>query len=346
MTASRRAQRNEHCHWTGLSDSELLEWRFHELRLNRHNTTIGPDIEDLYASLSRRDIRFRPHVWFSTEWFSPDGIPGIAIPFFAAHPRLAQLERRLTGEAEGGNRHWRRRILRHEAGHALDTAFGLRRRSDWRTIFGQSSRPYSRSYAVRPASRRFVQHLGHWYAQSHPTEDFAETFAVWLQPKARWRREYAGWPALNKLEYVDQLMSEIAGRRARNSDRAVVASLDDNTRTLREHYRRQDSVQNPTDKRYDTWLQRAFTARSLKPKNLSANAFLARIEPTLKKSVTRQTGAGSYLFGHAAWTLRRRASALDLVLRGNQREAKKTALRLYLKVIQDLLRRNRERYVI
>jgi hypothetical protein len=93
-------------------------------------------------------------------------------------------------------------------------------------------------------------------------------------------------------------------------------------------------------------LQRAFTARSLKPKNLSANAFLARIEPTLKKSVTRQTGAGSYLFGHAAWTLRRRASALDLVLRGNQREAKKTALRLYLKVIQDLLRRNRERYVI
>lgn len=332
--------------WSGLSDADLLQWRFRDLRLNRDNRYIGPDVEDLYRTLERRGIRFRPHVWLSTEWFSPDGIPGIAIPFFAAHPRLAQLERRMRGEAEGGNRRSRRRILRHEAGHALDTAFGLRRRSDWRAVFGRSSKPYPSTYAARPASRRYVQYLGHWYAQSHPTEDFAETFAVWLQPKARWRREYAGWPALEKLEYVDSLMSEIAGRRARNSDRTVVASLTKNHRTLREHYRRQADADNPTDKRYDRWLERAFVSRSVQPDGLPAGTFLARIEPQLKKQVARKIGVGPYLVGQVAYSVRKRATALNLVLRHNRRDTKKTATRLYSRIVNDLLQRNRERYVL
>jgi hypothetical protein len=196
MAHRRQPARERSARWSGLADTELLEWRFRDLGLSIRNSDIAPDIEHLFASLERRGIRFRPHVWLSTDWFSPDGIPGIAVPFYAAHPRLTRLERRMKGEAEGGNRYWRRRILRHEAGHAIDTAYGLRRRADWRGIFGPASKPYPRAYSARPASRRFVLHLGHWYAQSHPTEDFAETFAVWLQPKARWRREYAGWPAL------------------------------------------------------------------------------------------------------------------------------------------------------
>jgi hypothetical protein len=341
-----RRQRNETHRWSGLSDTELLQWRFRELGLTQRNSFIAPDIHDLYKALERRGIRFRPHVWLSTEWFSPDGIPGIAIPFFAAHPRLAQLERRMRGEAEGGNRSWRRRILRHEAGHALDTAFGLRRRADWRAVFGRASKPYPSRYAARPASRRFVQYLGHWYAQSHPTEDFAETFAVWLQPKARWRREYAGWPALEKLEYVDDLMAECAGRRARNSDRTIVAALADNQRTLREHYRRQADAENPTDKRYDRWLARAFICESARPEGLPASAFLAQIEPELKQQIARQIGVGPYLVGQVAWSVRKRAAALKLVLRHNRRESKKTAARLYARIVEDLLRRNRERYVL
>jgi hypothetical protein len=329
-----------------LSDAELLDWRFCDLGLNLRNSSIVPDIDELYATLERRNIRFRPHVWLSTEWFSPDGIPGIAVPFFAAHPRLGQLERRIKGEAEGGNRHWRRRILRHEAGHALDTAYGLRRRSGWRAVFGRSSKPYSRHYAARPASRRFVQHLGHWYAQSHPTEDFAETFAVWLQPKARWRREYAGWPALKKLDYVDALMTEIAGKRARNRDRSVVSPLSTNKRSLRAHYRGETPWDHPSDGRYDPWIKRVFQARSRKPEAEPAGAFLTRIEPELKKRVLHQTGVGSYLFAHVAQTLRRRTTILDLVVRGSQRDAIKHSARLFERIIEDLLRRNQERYVI
>src|SRR5690606_38635246 len=129
--------------------------------------------------------------------------------FYMVHPRLMRLERKMMGEVEGGNAAWAMRILRHEAGHAIDNAFRLRRRKGWRRTFGKASRRYPDVYRVRPASQNFVLHLGHWYAQSHPTEDFAETFAVWLQPRARWRREYADWPALKKLEYVDALMQEI-----------------------------------------------------------------------------------------------------------------------------------------
>ena len=166
-------------------------------------------------------MRFRPHCWLAQEWFSPDGIPGIAIPFYLAHKRLMRIERRFMREVEGGNRNWLMRILRHEAGHAIDSAYRLRRRKHWRAVFGPASLPYPDTYRPRPGSRRFVQHLGAWYAQAHPTEDFAETFAVWLKPNSQWRREYAGWPAYAKLQFIDQLAQEIGDQRPQVTDRST-----------------------------------------------------------------------------------------------------------------------------
>ena len=200
--------------WERLDDAALLRVRFRDLGLKFVDSPVHADALRLGEALERRGIRFKPHFWFSTDWFSPDGVPGIAVPFFLGHPRLLRLERRMMGEAEGGNRPWRLRLLRHELGHAVDTAFGLRRRRDWQQVFGPAGARYSRDYPVRPSSKDHVLHLEHWYAQSHPTEDFAETFAVWLRPKARWRAEYAGWPALAKLEFVDKIMAELAGARA------------------------------------------------------------------------------------------------------------------------------------
>jgi hypothetical protein len=324
----------------------LLELRFCDLRLRIERTPVYADVQDLYQTLERRGIRFKPHVWFSTEWFSPDGIPGIAAPFYLGDARLLRLERRMKGEAEGGSRFWRRRILRHEAGHALDTAYALRRRPGWRDVFGRASKPYPTTYSVRPASRRFVQHLGHWYAQSHPTEDFAETFAVWLQPRARWRREYAGWPALEKLEFVDELMREIGGKRPRRTDRSTAAPLHANRRSLREHYRRALPGEDRGEYRYDKWLERVFMARDKRPEGQRASAFLREIESTISLSVMRNTGASSYLFRHVTEILRRRTRQLDLVLRYGKRDTRRKAVSLYSRVIFDLLERNRERYVL
>ncbi|MDX1562805.1 MAG: putative zinc-binding metallopeptidase [Gammaproteobacteria bacterium] len=345
-TSSRRTGQPASYRWEDYEDKDLLGLRFADLKLRIKQSIAWPDVEKLYATLEKRGIGFRPHVWLSTDWFSPDGIPGIAVPFFAAHPRLARLEQRFKGEAEGATRAWRQRILRHEAGHAIDTAYGLRRRADWRAVFGRASKPYPQDYSVRPASRRFVLHLGHWYAQSHPTEDFAETFAVWLQPRRRWRRDYEGWPALKKLEYVDQLMQEVASMRPKNRDRSVVASLRDNRRTLREHYRRHAAFSDLSERRYDAWLRQTFAARAARPRAERASKYLREIRQEIREPVIKQTGSGRYLFDHVADTLRRRAKELDLVLAGKRAQLRRETIRLHVDVIHDLLQRNRERYML
>src|ERR1044072_3467043 len=96
-------------------------------------------------------------------------------------------------EVEGGTDTECLRILRHEAGHALDTAFRLHFKRQWREHFGSFAQRYPDFYKPKPKSRRYVLHLPTWYAQAHPAEDFAETFAVWLTPRSRWRRRYRSW---------------------------------------------------------------------------------------------------------------------------------------------------------
>src|SRR6202521_5947811 len=234
--AHSRHTRRQRLAWERLSDDQLLSLRFCDLHLTIEGTDLEVAIERLHRELATRGIRFRPHCWLAEEWFSPDGVPGIAIPFYLAHRRLMSIERRLMREVEGGNRNWLMRILRHEAGHAIDSAYRLRRRSHWRAVFGPASLPYPDTYRPRPGSRRFVQHLGAWYAQAHPTEDFAETFAVWLKPRSAWRREYSGWPAYAKLQFIDKLASDIGRAKPAVSERGTVEDVTHETRTLRDHY--------------------------------------------------------------------------------------------------------------
>ena len=165
-------------------------------------------------------------------------MPGIAIPFYLAHPRLMRLERSQMLAVEGGTPDWCLQILRHEAGHAFDNAYELRRRRRRVRLFGSPSTPYPDFYLPRPYSKSFVLHLDSWYAQSHPDEDFAETFAVWLTPDSDWRRRYAEWGALRKLEYMDELMREVARLRPVERTRRRVEPLERLRTTLRKHYAR------------------------------------------------------------------------------------------------------------
>ena len=224
-SATARGRPRRRRNWARLADEQLLDLRFCDLGLTLDRSPLKPALKRLDLELQRRGFLFRPHFWLAEEWFCPDGVPGIAIPFYLAHPRLARLERRLMHEVEGGNSRWLARILRHETGHALDNAFRLRRRKRWRIAFGRASVPYPANYTPRTTSRNYVMHLGHWYAQSHPTEDFAETFAVWLAPNSTWRTDYASWHALRKLRYVDELMTEIRECRPLVKSRAVIEPL-------------------------------------------------------------------------------------------------------------------------
>jgi hypothetical protein len=192
-----------------LDDAQLLDLRLCSLDLGIGGTWLEKCVTQLYSELSANDINFHPPCYLADEWLCPDGEPIIGIPFFLAHPRLKALEKKIMLEAEGETKRWCMMLLRHEAGHALNYAYLLHRKKKWRELFGQFSAEYPERYKYRPYSKRFVRHLDEWYAQYHPDEDFAETFAVWLNPKSNWRRKYKGWKALDKLLYVDQLMKEI-----------------------------------------------------------------------------------------------------------------------------------------
>ena len=232
----------------------------------------------------------RPHFYLADEWLSPDGVPGVGIPFFLAHPRLMKLERKLMYEVEGATMGQCMRLLRHEVGHAVHHAYHLQRRRRWQQLFGLSSTPYPESYTPRPKSKRFVVHLDGWYAQSHPDEDFAETFAVWLDPRSAWRRRYANWPALEKLEYVDAIMAEVGDERPVVKSKArpyavksIRQTLGDYYETRRQHY----SVGGDTE--WDRDLRELFDAGP-GARSEPAAAFLRRHRKEIREIVARWTG--------------------------------------------------------
>jgi hypothetical protein len=222
--------------WSEHSDQALLNLRLKDVYLPIEKTGLNPLVQKLYSELEAKGImNFRPHVWFSDEWFTPSGHKGIAVPFYLAHPKLAELENHFIGEVEGGNPKWFMKLIRHECGHAIDNAFGLRRRWKRQRLFGKSTQKYSKYYKAAKPSPDFVNHLGHSYAQSHPDEDFAETFAVWLTPRSAWKQNYIGL-ALEKLEYIDELMLEVSSARPKIRHNSVADPQYKLSKTLKQHY--------------------------------------------------------------------------------------------------------------
>lgn len=333
--------------WARLTDDALLDLRFRDLGLDLMRSPLRAPLARLERELDSRGLGFRPHYWLAEEWFSPDGVPGFAIPFYLAHPRLAQLERRQMYEVEGGNQRWLARILRHETGHALDNAYRLRRRKRWRMVFGPASQPYPMRYTPRVTSRNYVMHLGHWYAQSHPTEDFAETFAVWLAPRGRWREDYEGWHALRKLRYVDELMAEIRDETPVVRSREVVEPLSQDKRTLREHYREKlGAYDRAAAVRYDQRLRRVFGLHYEHPGQMPAATFIRHVRPQLHRLLVRRSHLHPYLVHHVMRMVIRRVRELDLCVSGPLRVTERELFSLLERILFDFVRRGRERFTL
>jgi hypothetical protein len=309
--------------WASWEDEQLLGLRLCDLELRIEGSGLEERIAELEAELEQKGIRFRPHYWLADEWFCPDGVPGIAIPFYLAHPRLRRLELTQVLEIEGGTREWCMMILRHEAGHAIENAYNLRRRPRRRALFGDSSEPYPESYAPKPYSRSFVVHLDSWYAQSHPDEDFAETFAVWLTPGSDWRERYAGWPALRKLEYVDELMRQIKDRPPVVATRRTPFSLASLRRTLRIHYRRKRRhYRVDAHDFHDRDLLALFSSAPEHAANPPAWRFLTKVRREVRGRVRRWTGERLYVIDQVLGDMLARCRELGLRLKGPEDEAR------------------------
>jgi len=277
--------------WASLPDEQLLKLRLRDLKVTVEGTWLEDCFNTLLEELDQRGFRVRPHAWISSEWFSPENTPGIAIPFYLAHPRLMRLEKKKIIDVEGGTWSECMAILRHEAGHVLQHSYALQRRRRWQQLFGPSSKRYPSYYRPNPASRHFVQHLRLWYAQSHPDEDFAETFAVWLRPRSNWRTRYGGWPALNKLEYVDELMAEIASLPPLLTRRERVDPITQLNETLAEHYRKKQALYVfDTPKTYDRDLLRLFSSDPRHRRSQAASVFIRRNRARVRQVVARWTG--------------------------------------------------------
>src|SRR5437660_8434048 len=194
--------------------SNLLATPIRNLGLKLAGTRLEPILAEFRQELERAGIRrLRTHFYLSTEWGVPFDTVSIAIPFYLARPDLTALHAEQHGHVEGFNRADILRYLRHEMGHVVNYGYRLYEDPEWVKHFGSIAQPYVEEYRPEPFSRRFVRHLPGWYAQKHPDEDWAETFAVWMTPGFDWRTDYAGWPeALAKLEYCDHTLSALADR--------------------------------------------------------------------------------------------------------------------------------------
>ena len=308
--------------WPDLEDESLLDVRMSDLPLAIEGD-LAERVAQLRGELADRGLRFPLHCYLGDEWYTADGATSISIPFYLAHPRLERLEEAQMFEVEGGEHEWCMRILRHEAGHAIDNAYRLRLRRQRRDVFGSPAKPYPEFYTPKPYSKSFVLHLDSWYAQSHPDEDFAETFAVWLTPNSEWRQRYAGWRAARKLEYMDTLMRSLRDQPPRVDNPIEVDPLPKLRQTLRQHYRNKRKhygVDYPNF--YDRDLRRLFSDAPEFGDNITAAQFLSRIRRPARRVVAQWTGIYQYTIDQVLEDMIARSRELKLRLAVPEEQAR------------------------
>jgi hypothetical protein len=303
--------------WVNLSDEQLLEQKISRLGLKLEGTELQPLIEQLYQELSQKGLVFRPPCHIGDEWFVPVGIPAIFIPFFLVHERLRKLEQTMMLEVEGATPEWFMRLIRHEAAHAYFYAYQLQKKRKWQLTFGRTSTEETpQFYRPRPYSRSFVVHLDDWYAQSHPDEDFAETFAVWLTPGLDWRKRYQGWKALRKLEYIDELMQSLAGKSPAHQPEYKVADYDFLNVKLKTYYARKRKLyEDSYPNFYDNDLRQLFAATADTAGRVKASGYLRHHRRHLMDSVCNWTNEKKYRVDKLLNRLIERCDQLNLFLK-------------------------------
>jgi hypothetical protein len=290
----------------------LLGQRISDLGLAIRGSRVERLVQQLYDELAARGVRFRPPVYLSDQWGCPDDTPLIGVPFYLADPRLERIEAEMSMSVEDDAEAMR--YLRHEAGHAVNYAFRLHEREDWQRVFGSFGRPYRDRYRANPLSRDHVRHILGWYAQKHPDEDFAETFAVWLTPGSDWRETYAAWPAIRKLEYVDAVMRELSHVTpdpvAPQEDDLPVEAME---YSVAEHYRDESDVIPIEDERqFDVDLRQIFVQPSDAPAGEAAHLFLRRHYREIVRRIAFWTSEHPSVVRSLCDLLARRAELLQL----------------------------------
>lgn len=298
----------------------LLQARIKDLKLHIQGTPLEKLIQQLYSELEAKGLSLKPACYLSDQWGCPSGVPVIGVPFYLADPKLLSIEAELGDSAETEDEILM--YLRHEAGHAFNYAYKLYETEEWQKLFGDYNKPYKEEYKPRPFSRKYVVHISGWYAQKHPDEDFAETFAVWLTAGSDWQKRYAGWGALKKLQYVDQVMARL-GRSAPivNLDERD-AAVEDMEETVLDHYKARqlaEKVDVQLHDHLDHDLFDLFEPPSQAP--ASAEMFIRAEREALIEAVAHYSGVPRAVVRSLVDHIQGRAAALKLTVQiDNARE--------------------------
>jgi hypothetical protein len=294
---------------TDLQDA--LARRICDLGLTIEGSPLHRLVQQLYRELEhKRLLKFRPPCYLSDEWGCPSGEPVIGIPFYLANADLAQLEREMNDLEDP------REImmyLRHEAGHAFNYAYKLHKTPEWKQLFGPFRRPYRDHYRPVPFSKNFVRHMAGWYAQKHPDEDFAETFAVWLTPRSGWKKKYRGWGAMTKLRYMDRIGRELSSTEPLRRRGHPDITVDEMESTVAEFYQ-QSTEQIPlADLALDADLTSIFNGSKRRKNAIPASSFLHDRRKLVVDNIAYWSGVQRPLIKQLVEVIEKRLGDLRLV---------------------------------
>lgn len=301
-----------------MSDSDVLKLRFKDISWSLTSSDVEKYLNQLVEELALKGLTFKPKFFLGDEWFSPEGMNAISVPFYFANNRLKSLERSIMLEVEGDNPEWFMKLLRHEAGHCFEHCYKFSKRKKWQNIFGNPEIEYKpENYRPRPFSKSFVKHLDRWYAQAHPDEDFAESFAVWLTPNSNWEKEYARWPmAYKKLKYMDEIALESQKLKIRSTDGSYPCAVNRLTSTLDKFYQKKKrEFADDYPDFYDKDLKYIFSGDSnLSKKDFSAEKYLLKYRRQIVSTVVWSTNEKKFTVDSLVKRLAMRCNKLDLRL--------------------------------
>jgi hypothetical protein len=306
-----------------LPEEQLLTLRICDLPISIEGTWLEECVVELYQELAAKGLKFHPPIYLAEEWLTPEDEPIIGVPFYLAHPVLMKLEQKMMLEVEGGTKATCLQLLRHETGHAISYAYRLQKKRRWQNIFGPWFAEYDETYKYRPYSRSYVRHLDGFYAQYHPDEDFAETFSVWLDPLSDWRKKYQGWKALEKLNFVDDLMKTLCDKPPAVTKAKKYWELASLKRTLAHHYKkRQDLYAEQFPHFHDDYLKRIFAVRGEDNKQLPwAYRCIKQYYKEILSNVCMCTGERKYIANDLLKNIYRRCRELKLVVKESETSA-------------------------
>jgi hypothetical protein len=320
-----------HLEATGFREATIWSTPIRDLGLTIEGTRLEPILAEFRRELETAGFRrLTPRFYLSTEWGVPFETVAIAIPFYLANDELLEVHAERTGHVEGRDREDILRYLRHEMGHVVNYAYRLYDAAEWEQLFGPMSEPYEDDYRPVPFSRKHVRHLPGWYAQKHPDEDWAETFAVFTTPGLDWRAEYATRPAvLAKLEYCERTVASLLHRDPLVMDDELDEDVGELEYSLAQFYRDLSPGDSRLGINLDTMLRSVFPSTATRAgttPHVAAAELLRRLEGELLGNVYRWTGHFPERTRVLVVHLRARAQSLELCYRTEEEPAVTVAL--------------------